>query len=161
MVCLLYHKHIVIVIAVYGQNESMNLGPVCNIELYDEFLADKGKDIFVLSSQCEAAIIFLKERLAGHHGPVLLEDMRVIMCSDECLANDILHVTAMKTSLCTCSELSSKNSHIALDFCRQNSGLFVKLHVLYHNTCSSNAVRTFRLVRYLGMCIKRLHVSST
>ena len=97
----------------------------CQLDLYQPFLDQAGTELFVLSSLCENAVQYLTTRLAGEHGPVLQEDMEVVMCSEACIANDMLHLEAMAVTGCTCTELAS-NSHIELDFCRQNSGTFFK-----------------------------------
>lgn len=100
----------------------------CDLEKYNEFLQKDGKEIFVVSSLCESAVELLKTRLAGFHGPVQQLDMEAIMCTDECLENDLLHLEAMSVTGCTCAELSTK-SHVELDFCKQNSARFLCHHL--------------------------------
>ena len=94
--------------------------PECSLEKYAEFLTGQGRDLFISSSLCETAVKYLTQRLTGAHGPVLQEDIEIIMCSDECLQNDLLHQIAMSTTGCNCAQLSS-DSHIPNDFCLQNS----------------------------------------
>ena len=119
---IMNHYYIAVVLLLWTRPTRSN--SECDLTKYQEYLETTGQDMFIVSSMCESAVTLLTTRLAGKHGPVRQEDMEAIMCIQYCEDTDIMHLEAMSISGCTCAQLSSE-SHIELDFCRQNSARYL------------------------------------
>ena len=93
------------------------------------FVLSNGQAIHLLDNLCKKSLKQLELDLAGTHGPVSDQSIHDEMCNDFCINNDNLRDEAMRTSKCTCYELSTKRKdlsyHVEGDWCRSNSGMLL------------------------------------
>ncbi len=101
----------------------------CDLGIFDEFIdSPEGQDIFILATYCESRIKYLKTRLAGGFGPILQEDLKKVMCSEECVRSDELHQKALSKSRCTCAQ-ASEETFVKHEFCLENSARMLCTHL--------------------------------
>uniref|UniRef100_K3X820 Uncharacterized protein n=1 Tax=Globisporangium ultimum (strain ATCC 200006 / CBS 805.95 / DAOM BR144) TaxID=431595 RepID=K3X820_GLOUD len=111
------------------QQRELLEGLGCDLQIYKDFVdSDEGQDIFLMATMCESRILYAKNRRAGFYGPVEQADLRLVMCSDECLKSDTLHQLAMSRSRCSCAQVSA-TTFVAHDFCLESSARLLCTHL--------------------------------
>ena len=113
----------------------------------------KGQTMTASTLWCEEKLGEIEVSSAGSHGSqsLLNADHHDTMCMKYCHASDYLRSDAIKTSECSCLELSTGKDEISYttegDFCLQNSGYLLCEQVDELNTCKDCELEDFMCPR--------------